>query len=339
LSNQANIRDIQILGDLKSAFARFGEEVYQILPALQKQFEEIQEQMEKRHRHWQRQTEIARQDVYQTRRALSECQCQPDDEDGNSPNCSFEEDQVRDAEQALAESEGNLETVKQWRHRVEVLIVDFQNDIHRLTNLASSRTTSAQAFLSKKLAILEHYLMYLPPVNKDNLGATIANAAASSTNIVNLDALQLHGNDEEKLQLRAGFEALAKTGIGKRLISIVDNLGTEVRFGLISDGIAAYLPGKDGDVYNKIVLSRELVGRSAAVIATHLAHEATHVKWSRRGSIEQEFDAFKTQVIVWVQLGKDELDRQNDAIRGMMLDGEEALKNWIKVKYHGLPIK
>lgn len=158
MSNQADIRDIQILGDLKTAFGRFGEDVLQILAALEKQFEEIQEQLEERQEHWQRQVDAAQEAVYEARRSLNECESEPDDEEGNSPDCSSEADQVSDAERDLAGYEENLETVKQWRHRVESQIADFQNDMHRLSNLASSRASSVQAFLANTIEILERYV-------------------------------------------------------------------------------------------------------------------------------------------------------------------------------------
>jgi hypothetical protein len=158
VSNQADIRDIQILGDLKAAFGRFGEDVSQILASLQKQFEEVLGQWDERQDHWRRQVETAQEEVYEARRSLNECQSQPADEEGDSADCSSEEDQVADAEKLLAEYEENLETVKQWRHRIEALIADFQNDIHRLSNLASSRTSSAQGVLANKLEILNRYV-------------------------------------------------------------------------------------------------------------------------------------------------------------------------------------
>jgi len=158
LSNQADIRDIQALGDLKAAFGRFGEELQQILPSLQKQLEEIQERLDDRQQYWRRRSEEAQEALYAARRSLNECECQGEDDDGNSPDCSFEQDQVADAERALAENEDNLETVKQWRHRIESQIADFQNDIYRLSNLASSRTGSAQAFLANKIETLNNYI-------------------------------------------------------------------------------------------------------------------------------------------------------------------------------------
>ena len=158
MSNQANIRDIQILGDLKTAFGCFSEEVLQVLAALKKQFEEIQEWLEEREDHWRRQVEEAQEAVHEARRSLNECENQPDDEEGASPDCSSEEEQVSDAERFLVRCEENLETVKQWRHRIEGQIADFEGDMHRLSNLASSRTSSVQAFLANKIEILDRYV-------------------------------------------------------------------------------------------------------------------------------------------------------------------------------------
>jgi chromosome segregation ATPase len=158
VSDQANIQDIQILGDLKIAFGRFGEDVVQILATLQKQFEEVQEQLEDRQEHWQRQVDAAQEEVYEARRSLRECESQGEDEDGGSPDCGFEEEQVSDAEKELAGYEENLEKVKQWRHRIEGQIADFQSDMHHLSILASSRTGSAQTFLVSKIEILNRYV-------------------------------------------------------------------------------------------------------------------------------------------------------------------------------------
>jgi hypothetical protein len=158
VSNQANIRDIQILGDLKAAFGCFGEDVLQVLVSLEKQFEEIQERLEERQEHWQRQVDVAQEAVYDARRSLNECESGPDDDEGNSPDCSSEAEQVSDAERDLDRYEENLETVKQWRHRIEGQIADFENDMHRLSNLASSNTSSVQAFLATKIEILDRYV-------------------------------------------------------------------------------------------------------------------------------------------------------------------------------------
>ena len=157
MSNQADIRDIQILGDLKTAFGRFGEDVLQVLAALEKQFEEIQEQLEERQRHWGRQMDQARDQLREARHEMHKCHRKAERSD-DYVDCSFEEDQFSNAEKILAECEPNWETVKQWRHRIEGQIADFEGDMHRLSNLASSRTSSVLAFLANKIEILDRYV-------------------------------------------------------------------------------------------------------------------------------------------------------------------------------------
>jgi hypothetical protein len=160
LSNQANIRDIQVLDDLKAGFGRFGEELQQILPALQKRFEIIQEQLDERQKHWRQQSDDAKDAVDTARQELSECQEQgsTDDDSDYTHDCGNAEEQVTEAERHLTDCQDNLETVKQWRHRIEGLMADFQNDMNRLSLLSSSRTSLAQAFLASKIEILAQYV-------------------------------------------------------------------------------------------------------------------------------------------------------------------------------------
>jgi hypothetical protein len=212
VSNQANIRDIQILSNLKTAFGCFGEDVLQVLAALEKQFGEIQGRLEERQEHWQRQVDAAQEAVYEARRSLNECESEPDDEEGNSPDCSSEAEQVSDAERDLAVYEENLEIVKQWRHRIESQIADFQNDIHRLSDLASSRTSSAQAFLASKIEILDRYVVGSSSASAamhglsgyDNIAISVPTADPSKEKLISA-ALQAH---EEVLAKRIDTEKL-----------------------------------------------------------------------------------------------------------------------------------
>jgi hypothetical protein len=157
VSRQANIRDIQALSDLKAAFGRFGEDVLQILPSLQKHFEDIEERLEERQRYWGQQVDQARDELREARHDLHRCQGRAH-EDDEYVDCSSEEERVSDAERWLAEYEENWEMVKQWRHRIESQIADFHNDIHRLSILASTGVGSVQGFLAGKLQILELYI-------------------------------------------------------------------------------------------------------------------------------------------------------------------------------------
>lgn len=153
----ANIHDIQVLGDLKTAFGRFGEDVVQILASLEKQLEEIQESLTERQRYWGRQIGEARDALREAKHDLHLCY-QASNRSKDGIDCSSEEERVSDAEKVLTDCEENLETTKKWRHRIESQIDDFQSDMHRLSNLALMRTGSAQEFLANKIEILNRYV-------------------------------------------------------------------------------------------------------------------------------------------------------------------------------------
>jgi hypothetical protein len=165
VSKQVNIRDIQALATLNSAFGRFRDEILRILPGIQKQFEQTEAWLGERQNHWERQVESARDELNAARRTLNDCEDSgyyDDEGEYQAPNCNFEEDQVTEAQQHLSECEANLETVKQWRHRIESEVSDFHSDLHRLSILASEQTGSAQAFLTNKLQTLEGYVATSP---------------------------------------------------------------------------------------------------------------------------------------------------------------------------------
>lgn len=161
MSGGADIRDIDALGSLKNGFGRFGEEVLRILPSIQKQLEDTEAWLEDRHQQWQRHVEAAENELNAAKRSLNTCEdtgYYDEEGDYQAPDCSVEEEQVTEAERHLTECEANLETVKRWRHRIESQIADFQNDIHRLSQLASTRTASAQVFLAGKIQSLGRYV-------------------------------------------------------------------------------------------------------------------------------------------------------------------------------------
>jgi hypothetical protein len=161
MSEGAKIRDIDALGELKAAFGRFSEDVSQILPAIQKELEQIQERLEERHAYWQQRVDEADERVNAAHRDLASCKSSgyyDDDGDYMAPDCRFEQDEVWAAKDHQAECRNNLETVKQWTHRIECQIADFRNDLHRLAHLASERTGAAQAFLAGKDVILRKYV-------------------------------------------------------------------------------------------------------------------------------------------------------------------------------------
>ena len=291
MSNQADIRDIQVLGDLKAAFGRFGEELQQILPALQKQFEEIQEQLDDRQKHWRQQSDDAKEVLYAARQSLNECESQGEDEDGNSPDCSFEQEQVTDAERTLAENEDNLETVKQWRHRIEDQIADFQNDVHRLSNLASSRTGSAQAFLANKIEILNNYI--------GGVSSTLASSG-----------LQKQGGND-KIRFGSELTSAERQALHRYTGSEFEEINKTLRKGLSNDvalrlaelisQAIVKLPAYRGTVYRGATLPADEISK---YIPGHIITEKQFISSSTRREISEQFGKDDPRVIFIIKSKK-----------------------------------
>jgi len=106
-------------------------------------------------------------------------------------------------------------------------------------------------------------------------------------------------------------------------------------FGLFSRSKPPELPA--------ITLGSNLASKHPAVIAAHLAHEATHAKWYRKGSIDQEFDAYETEAYVWSFLVASDSslhmydDDQLYGVCDMISAGKEEARVKIRDRYTNLP--
>ena len=88
---------------------------------------------------------------------------------------------------------------------------------------------------------------------------------------------------------------------------------------------------------NEIAIHDSLQNASVVVLATHLAHEGTHVQWNMDNSIDQEYYAFKAQAEVWNELRGSETDDQCDWVSWMISLGEREAKKRIRRLYQSLP--
>ncbi len=160
MSSGANISDINALSDLKAAFGRFGDGILEILPSIQKEFEDVQEWLAERERHWQRQVENAQETLQSARDSLQSCENSgyyDDDNTYHAPDCGYERDHVWNIELQLGDYEEALSTVHRWRYRIDGEIIMVRTNMHHLSRLASTQVASAQAFLEQKIEMLQQY--------------------------------------------------------------------------------------------------------------------------------------------------------------------------------------
>jgi hypothetical protein len=141
------------------------------------------------------------------------------------------------------------------------------------------------------------------------------------------------GQIGESRKLQDGLATLEGTRTGHLIVAAISEHGTAVRFGWAGEDIIAYFD----PVSNEIVVNEELRDTSLSVLVQHLAHEGTHVQWSRPNSIDQEYHAFRAEAEVWNQLKGDETDEQCDWVSWMISLGKMRAKWIISDLYPNLP--
>lgn len=157
----ANVRNIQVLADMKAALARFKSDAQAQLLATQQEIRRAQEWLAERERHWQRQVQQCQEIARRAQAALAHCQASGfRDEQGRyyPPNCSAEERIAAQAERQLENARRELETVQHAARAVAQAAAEFQREQQRLSNLLNNDLAKASALLENKIGILQSYI-------------------------------------------------------------------------------------------------------------------------------------------------------------------------------------
>jgi DNA repair exonuclease SbcCD ATPase subunit len=152
MSESVQVRNIQILSDLKQAFGRFAGEADQALVAIDAEIRRtldwLQIEIDERRRILGRR----QQELEEALDALADCRRSEDDAD-----CGEEERELRRAERRLEEAEDSLKIAQRWKRDVESVIERFRIYITRFKDLATTQVSKGQGLLDRKLADLEKY--------------------------------------------------------------------------------------------------------------------------------------------------------------------------------------
>lgn len=162
----ANVRNIQVLADMKAALTRFKSDAQAQLLAAQQEIQRTQEWLAERERHWQREVRRCEETMRQAQSALMRCQASGfRDQQGRyyPPNCSAEERAVTQARSQLENARRELQTVQHWTHAVAQAAAEFQREAQRLTNMLNSDVVKASALLENKISVLQSYIAMSAP--------------------------------------------------------------------------------------------------------------------------------------------------------------------------------
>jgi hypothetical protein len=141
------------------------------------------------------------------------------------------------------------------------------------------------------------------------------------------------GKSDEIQTLTSAFALLESADTGKAIANQIQDNGTIIQFGpLENDAIAQFDPQS-----NRITVNETQKELGSAALAAHLAHEDTHVKFKDKpNSIEEEYQAFRSQALVWDDLKQNETDEQCDTVSAIIALGEDRAKAIIRQAYRHL---
>ena len=183
------LTNIDTLRDLSNNFKRFGHKTEEYLHALEAELKRTLESMQARVRACQQKVSQKQWEVEQARDALENCRSYEDDD--YQPDCSGEEDELRQALREFETAKRNYETAKILYTKVENAVSEFHQHIRRLRDLATTNVNRVNAYLENKTVILESYRAIRPegvntlPINSESVSSlqndSITTSASSVT--------------------------------------------------------------------------------------------------------------------------------------------------------------
>lgn len=156
MGDQIFIKQVQVLADLKGAFAGFGGETAPLLDQTEQILRRVQEELRQRLEAARRALDSAEEQVSYAREAVADCENQQDD-DGDALDCSQEYDDLHRARRGREASQRRLQEVKLWQARVERQVEDYRRMAAGLKRLATQRTSQVVTFLQNKINEIRRY--------------------------------------------------------------------------------------------------------------------------------------------------------------------------------------
>lgn len=182
MTSSANVLSVQALEELRAALARFGVEAQQALDAVVAEIGRTLEWLQERLHYWQREVERGREAVQRAKAALARCRASgyyDDDGHYHEPDCSAYEMALAEMERRLELAEAELANAKVWFAHVQQAVADYEVHARRMQHLVSTELPRACAFLERKRAELDRYMVIWQTAGMSGSSSPIATEAST----------------------------------------------------------------------------------------------------------------------------------------------------------------
>ncbi len=179
MSPSANVQSVQALNDLKVALGRFAGDTRDALQTSEQEIRRTLDWLQERLNHWQGEVRRTQEEARRVQTVLARCQASGyTDKNGNyhAPDCRIYEQELRESQRRLRETEAELRNAQQWARQVQQAVTEYQVQARRLQELATSQTPKAQAYLERAISDLQHYQAVASGMAAMGLGMIFVNA-------------------------------------------------------------------------------------------------------------------------------------------------------------------
>lgn len=328
MSPSARIKSIETLGDWKGYLKCFVSEVWDLLCSVDRKVKNTEDWLQERVSYWRHEVEQSEQEVWEAKKALECC------EDDKDNDCTDEEEALHEARRLLRNAEEELGNVRSWKQRVDEIVVAYRLQAERLRRLLTADMPRADAFLGRAINDLHKYITEISLAEQTGLSDSVSPSVSNSTSARGSTSWAI-----EDRQLQSAWETLFASEKGKAIAENIRRKSIKVKFGYLPEDEKGN-PGEIGRYYpdeNEIVIRLDQKYRSTKVLAAHLAHEGIHVLWDKPNSVDQEYDAFKAQCEVWMELKGNDSDENCEEVCELISLGEDGAKDVISHIRPNLP--
>lgn len=169
--DQANVRSVDALKDLRAAIVVYAEEVLGALGAAEMELRRTTRWLsDEQGQYWvgeikRRKEKLSSARAELSRRKMSQM-------NGQSSSHSEQRELVEEAEKRLQEAETRLAKVKKWIPILQQATLEYHSTSRRLEGLVSGDLPKALAQLERVMDRIEAYLQVAPPTGTSALGGT-----------------------------------------------------------------------------------------------------------------------------------------------------------------------
>lgn len=156
MAEGVQIRELQVLSDLRNSLGRFGSQSSGILQQVELRLRQVEQQMEAALTEAQRDLEDSVTSVHYAVRALEDCESQEDDD--YTPDCSNEYEELQEARHGVSEAERRLEKVRRSRQNLDRKFNEYRVMAGRLKRVCETGVAQAQSMLNAKIGEIEQYV-------------------------------------------------------------------------------------------------------------------------------------------------------------------------------------